>query len=272
MGCSPNPTTKGEETENLSEQPSLNPTAPEFTIHDLPRATPGSAGLDLASTQDLIVSKWDGVVQVPTGVVGRLLPQTVGLVIGRSSNYQKNFEVLPGVIDSDTQETIKILVRPLAETIQIHKGQRIAQLLLLPYVNLPNPIMKEERGMGQFGSTDAAFWVQDMGNRPFKVIKVNGKRIRGLLDTGADRTCFASRDWPASWPVHQTSSSLLGLGMTSGVMQSSQVLTWEDDGKTGHIQPYILPSLPFTLWGRDLLGPMNAKLVASDDLYDQHFS
>ena len=253
-------------------QGNLNPEAPEFTIHDLPRTTPGSAGLDLASSQDLILSKWEGVSLIPTKLSGQLLPQTVGLIVGRSSNYQKNFEVLPGMIDADTDNNVKIMVRPLAETIQIHKGQRIAQLLLLPYVKLPNPILKQSRGQGQFGSSDGVFWVQDMNERPFKVIRVNGKKIKGLLDTGADKTCIAGKDWPNAWPVQKTGSSLMGLGTASGVMQSSMILTWEDEGKTGHIQPYVLPSLPFTLWGRDMLDSMNVKLVTSDNLNEQHFT
>lgn len=251
---------------------SLNPEAPEFTIHDLPRATPGSAGLDLASSKDIIVSKWDGVTLIPTNVKGTLLPQTVGLIIGRSSNYTKNFEVLPGVLDSDTENDIKIMIRPLKETIQIHKGQRIAQLLLLPYINLPNKIMKECRGQGQFGSTEGIYFVQELGQRPFKTIHLNGRQFRGLLDTGADRTCIASSDWPSAWPVHRTGSSLIGLGTATGVLQSSAMLKWTDEGKEGYIQPYVLPSLPFTLWGRDLLNAMQVRLVTTDAMDEQHFT
>lgn len=164
------------------------------------------------------------------------------------------------------------MVRPLSETIQIHKGQRIAQLLLLPYIKLPNQVIKTKRGQGQFGSTDGVFWVQDLGNRPFKIIKLNGKGFKGLLDTGADRTCISASDWPTSWPVHKTGSSLMGLGSASGVMQSSAHLKWNCDGKEGLIQPYVLPSLPFTLWGRDILYSMNVKLVTSDQLSHQNFS
>lgn len=128
----------------------------------MPRATPGNAGLDLANAKDMILSKWDGVTPVPTLIIGQILPQTVELVIGHSSNYKKNFKVLPGIIHSDTKKWHKNTIRPLSETIQIHKGQRIAQLILLPYVNLPNPILKQDRGMGQFGSSDVMAWVQDI--------------------------------------------------------------------------------------------------------------
>lgn len=222
--------------------------------------------------EDLILSRWDGVAIVPTNIKGILLLQTVGLIIGRSSNIKKNFEVIPGVLDSDTENTIKVMVRPLSETIQLHKGQRIVQLLLLPYIHLPNKIMTRERGQGQFGSTEGAYLVQDLDERPFKEIILNGKSFKGLLDTGADRTCISATEWPRMWPVHRTGSSLLDLGSASGVMQSTGLLKWKFEGKEGLIQPYVLPTLPFTLWGRDLLDSMNLKLVSADELVLQHFS
>ena len=135
---------KGKEKSVKESEPgTLNPDAPEFTIHELPRATPGSAGLDLASSKDMFLSKWDGISLVPTSMKGTLLPQTVGL-IGRSYNYQKNFKVVSGVIDEDIENDIKVMMKPLSETIQIHKGQRIAQLLLLLYVNLPNKVLRNK--------------------------------------------------------------------------------------------------------------------------------
>lgn len=210
---------------------------------------------------------------ISTSVSGTLPPGTVGLIIGRSSNFKKSFEVVPGVVDSDTLGEIKVMVKALKETVQLHKGQRIAQLLLLPYLQLPNPTSKGERGRGQFRSTNAVAWVQEINDqRPFKNIIVNGKSFMGLLDTGADRSCIAGKDWPSSWPVHRTSSTLQGLGMAANVAQSSQILRWKCEGKTGHIQPYVIASLPFSLWGRDIMEEMNVKLVTSDNSNWQNFS
>lgn len=251
----------------------LNPEAPEFTIHHLPRATPGSAGLDLAALTDVILSNWDGIHLIPTSVLGVLPSRTVGLIIGRSSNYKKNFEVVPGIVDSDSLGEIKVMVKALKETVQLHKGQRIAQLLLLPYLHLPNPILKGERGKGQFGSTDTVAWVQEINDqRPFKNIIINGRSFNGLLDTGADKSCIAGKDWPSSWPVRRTSSTLQGLGMATDVAQSSQILKWKCEGKSGYVQPYVIASLPFSLWGRDIMEDMNVKLVTSDSLSWQNFS
>ena len=112
--------------------------------------------------------------------------------------------------------------------------------------------------------------MQEINNqRPFKDIVINGKSFKGLLDTGADRSCIAGRDWPSSWPVHRTSSTLQGLGMAANVAQSSQILKWKCEGKTG---PYIIASLPFSLWGRDIMEAMNVKLVTSEHLSWQNFS
>lgn len=160
---------------SLELSSSLNPSAPKFTIHNLPKTTPGSARLDLAIAKDMILSKWDGISLVSTFIKGQLLPQTIDRIIGRSSNYQKNFEVLPKIINTNTKNNIKIMIRPLSKAIQIHKGQRIALLLLLPYIKLPNPILKPEKETGQFGSTKTIAWVQHLDERPFKIIKLNKK-------------------------------------------------------------------------------------------------
>ena len=106
---------------------------------------------------------------ISTSVSGTLPPGTVGLIIGCSSNFKKSFEVVPGVVDSDTLGEIKVMVKALKETVQLHKSQRIAQLLLLPYLQLPNSTLKGERGKGQFGSTDTVAWVQEINDqRPTK--------------------------------------------------------------------------------------------------------
>lgn len=104
----------------------LNSEAPEFTIHDLPRATPGSAVLDLAANQDVILSNTDGVTLVPMSVLGTLPEGCTGLLIGRSSNYKVGLEVLPGVIDANFTGEIKVMVKAGKETCIIRKGQCIA--------------------------------------------------------------------------------------------------------------------------------------------------
>ena len=60
----------------------------------------------------------------------------MGLVLGRSSLSLQGILVVPGVVDSDYTGEIKVLISPPTKTMQINKGQRIAQLLLLPYYQI----------------------------------------------------------------------------------------------------------------------------------------
>ena len=46
---------------------------------------------------------------------------------------------MPGVVDSDYTKEIKVLISLPAKTVQINKGQRITQLLLLPYYQTEKP-------------------------------------------------------------------------------------------------------------------------------------
>ncbi|XP_049747655.1 endogenous retrovirus group K member 25 Pro protein-like [Elephas maximus indicus] len=123
-----------------------------------------------------------------------------------------------------------------------------------------------ERGDRGFGSSDVVFWLQEITqNRPMKVLLVEGKPINGLMDTGADVSCVAGKDWPVSWPLSQTPTTLVGLGQASQAEKSSQILHWQDESEpqcNGTFQPYVIPPIPFTLWGRDVLSQMGAFLYS----------
>ena len=67
------------------------------------------------------------------GVAGPLPEGIVGLVLGCSSLSFQEILVVYGVVDSDYTGEIKVLISPLTKTVQINKGQRITQFLLLPY-------------------------------------------------------------------------------------------------------------------------------------------
>lgn len=69
----------------------------------------------------------------------------------------------------------------------------------------------------------------------------------------------------SSWPTTRTESSLTGVGHAANVVQGSAVLHWQDGEVTGTFQPFVIPSLPFTLWGRDILDQMGTFLISSAD-------
>ncbi|KAM4818611.1 endogenous retrovirus group K member 6 Pro protein-like [Thomomys bottae] len=87
-------------------------------------------------------------------------------------------------------------------------------------------------------------------------LEVDGKRIIGLLDTGADRSIIAKKDWPRGWPVQASDQTLRGLGYARAPDVSARQLNWKnEEGHSGTIQPYVL-ELPVSLWGRDLMKEM----------------
>ena len=103
-------------------------------------------------------------------------------------------------------------------------------------------------------------------SRPLKDVLIQENKMSGLLDTGADISCIAGKDWLSSWLTCLTSASLAGIGSVPSVANSSQILTWSDEkGTLGTFCPYVVPSVPFSLWGRDILSKMGMLLYSPDE-------
>ena len=79
------------------------------------------------------------VTPIPTGMASPLPKDIVRLVLGCSSLSFQKISVVSGVVDSDYTGKIKVLILPPAKTVKIDKGQRITQLLLLPYYQTEKP-------------------------------------------------------------------------------------------------------------------------------------
>ena len=104
------------------------------------------------------------------GVPGPLPEVIVGFVLGHSllslkkkkkrkekkERNEKEISVVHGVVDSDYIGKIKVLISPPTKTVQINKGLRVTQLLLLPYQTRKN-LTSQARGHRTFRSSDLAF-------------------------------------------------------------------------------------------------------------------
>lgn len=123
----------------------------------------GDAGLDLAANAEVEL-KPGARALVPTGLAVALPEGHAGLVLPRSGLASKHGITLvnsPGLIDSGYRGEITIAVvnldRERAYTIK--QGERIAQLLVVPFVALePKEVVDltdTARGTGGFGSTGA---------------------------------------------------------------------------------------------------------------------
>ena len=197
-------------------------------------------------------------------MAGPLPEGIVGLVLGHSSLSLQGISVVPGVVDSDYTGEIKVLISPPAKTVQINKGQRIAQLLLLLYYQTRRILSSQARGPRRFGSSDLAFWVREItASRPLKDLLIQGNRMSELLDYGAHVSYIVGKDWPLSWLTHLTNAGLVEIGSVPSVAKSSQILTWSvEKGAQNTFCPYVIPSLPFSLWGRDILFQMGMLLYS----------
>ena len=121
------------------------------------------------------------------GVAGPLPEGIVGLVLGRSSLSFQEISVVYGVVDSDYIEEIKVLISPPTKTVQINKGPRVTQLLLLPYYQTGKNLTSQAKSHKAFRSSDLAFWVQEItAPRPLKDLLIQENKMSGLLDTGTD--------------------------------------------------------------------------------------
>ena len=127
------------------------------------RGTPGSPGLDLRAVLDEPMTLPPGaLVSVPTGIaIGLPSPDTVGLVFARSGLAVKHGIGLSngvGVIDSDYTGEIRVgLINQSAVPYDLHPGERIAQLVVMPICRPElveaDTLEETERGAGGFGST-----------------------------------------------------------------------------------------------------------------------
>lgn len=125
-------------------------------------ATEFSAGADLcAAVGSAVTVKPGETVMIPTGLAVELAAGTVGLVCARSGLASKR-GLAPankvGVIDCDYRgEIIVALYNHGTEPQVIQPGERIAQLVITPYIAASfeeaSELSDTVRGAGGFGST-----------------------------------------------------------------------------------------------------------------------
>ena len=126
-------------------------------------ATAGSAGMDLrAAIENPLTLKPGSAELIPSGLAIHLAdPGLAAVLLPRSGLGHKQGLVLGnlvGLIDSDYQGPVKISCwNRGAETITIEPGQRIAQLVVVPVVQVKLKPVKSfeqsERAEGGFGHT-----------------------------------------------------------------------------------------------------------------------
>jgi len=125
-------------------------------------ATEGAAGADVcaAVAEPMVISPGERVA-VPTGLVVEIRAGWEIQVRPRSGlAIRSGLTVVnaPGTIDSDYRGEVKILLVNLgAEAVVVHRGDRVAQLVVAPVTQASfveaAALGESERGSGGFGST-----------------------------------------------------------------------------------------------------------------------
>jgi dUTP diphosphatase len=122
----------------------------------------GDAGLDLSAREDATLSAADGPVAVATGLAVAIPAGYVGLVCPRSGlALREGVTVLnaPGVIDSGYRGEIKVILhRVLTGAYEVKRGDRIAQLLIVPLareleIAVSETLPETARHLDGFGSS-----------------------------------------------------------------------------------------------------------------------
>jgi dUTP pyrophosphatase len=120
----------------------------------------GDAGLDLFARREVSLApgEWD---MIPTGVAVAIPDGFVGLVAPRSglaAGYGISVLNGPGVVDAGYRGELRvILINQGAAAVTFRRGDRIAQMLVVPVAEVDFDVVDELpeslRGKGGFGST-----------------------------------------------------------------------------------------------------------------------
>lgn len=140
-------------------QPDVLPVVLEHDEARLPsRAYPDDAGLDLASTENVVVMP-NGRAMVKTDVRVALPPGTWGLITGRSSTWHKRgLLVIQSVIDVGWRGPLCVSVHnPYPDPVSVQAGERLGQLVILPAwqgkVEQAIDLVPHQRGTNGYGSS-----------------------------------------------------------------------------------------------------------------------
>lgn len=104
--------------------------------------TEGSVGLDLPLQEDIYIAP-HATVMTDTGFIVQWPDGVFGMIVPRSSTGKKGVMLANtlGIVDPDYRgptDTIKLLLRNLTDQpVYFKKGDRLAQVVLVPYLKLP---------------------------------------------------------------------------------------------------------------------------------------
>jgi dUTP pyrophosphatase len=147
------------ETEGIAKKKILIPIEYCHADAKMPTyGTSGAAGLDLYASADVTIQPNERML-IPTGVAMEIPEGHFCYVMGRSGNtIKKGLHVALGLVDEDYRGEIGVMAfNQSDEVISFAKGDRVAQMVILPYPKVEfveaDELSDTERGTGGYGST-----------------------------------------------------------------------------------------------------------------------
>lgn len=122
------------------------------------RNNPSDAGLDLYAAEAVEIGDQQGVM-IKTDIAVELPDNTVGMICDRSGMGKKGFKVHGGIVDVPYRGSVNVILwNHSGKTQKIEKGDRIAQLLVIPVLfpeveEFSGDLSQTERGDKGFGSS-----------------------------------------------------------------------------------------------------------------------
>jgi dUTP pyrophosphatase len=128
------------------------------------RANPDDAGLDLHAAEPATLEPGGGRAGIGTGLAVEIPPGHAGIVLPRSglaARHGIGLSNAPGLIDPGYRGEIRVLLLNIdpAQVFEVRPGDRIAQLLVVPFIETEPvevvDLSETGRGEGGFGSSGA---------------------------------------------------------------------------------------------------------------------
>lgn len=123
------------------------------------RGSPDAAGLDLFTIESVDIPAGERAL-LKTGIAMAIPRGMVGLIWPRSKlAAKKGIDVLAGVIDADYRGEVMIsLLNTSSETVELRKGDKVAQMIIQPFVGLhiasTDDLDETQRGSAGINSTE----------------------------------------------------------------------------------------------------------------------
>ena len=133
--------------------------------------------------------------KISTGYYSPIPSGTMGLILGCSSCTMKGLVMLTGVVDKDYEGEIHVMANVVKlGNIYLHKGERFAQLLLLPYVR---PLKASDKiRQGGFDSTNLTATLSTLLKEYQKPQTTNWSRVKcPAYKRGPFQECIRKSIW-----------------------------------------------------------------------------